>query len=422
MFSRGETVAIGASGGKDSTVLAHVMTTLNKRYDYGLNLLLLSVDEGIAGYRDDSLETVKRNQQQYQIPLRIVSYKELYGWSMDEIVRRIGTKNNCTFCGVFRRQALDRGAQLSGATKLLTGHNCDDIAETVLMNVLRGDIARLGRCVDIVTGRNGVLPRGKPFKFAYEKEIVMYAYFLRLDYFSTECKYSPFAYRGFAREFMKDLERSRPRALLDIITSAEYFAAAAAVNTTSRGNTNKNTDVATGALTKAGVCTRCGYMSSQKICKACVLLESLEAGDLSIATKGTSRGGVASAQAAKKKKQSIEEEDTRENDVGFEAAQKAQLEARTLAEQQRVPKKLREALLVADTPETMARLLELGLRVKENETLAQALRRIKKQEGFLTKQLSRGTSKSASASTSLQNDGTTVPETRGVIEVEADEE
>ena len=41
---------------------------------------------------------------QYKIPLTVVSYKELYGWTMDEIVREIGTKNNCTFCGVFRRQ------------------------------------------------------------------------------------------------------------------------------------------------------------------------------------------------------------------------------------------------------------------------------------------------------------------------------
>lgn len=34
----------------------------------------------------------------------------------------------------------------------------------------------------------------------------MYAYFKRLDYFSTECVYAPFAARGFARDFVKDLE------------------------------------------------------------------------------------------------------------------------------------------------------------------------------------------------------------------------
>ena len=39
------------------------------------------------------------------------------------------------------------------------------------------------------------MPRAKPFKYTYEKEIVMYAYFRRLDYFSTECIYAPNAYR-----------------------------------------------------------------------------------------------------------------------------------------------------------------------------------------------------------------------------------
>lgn len=115
-------------------MLAHVLKTLNERYDYGIELFLLSVDEGITGYRDDSLETVKRNQQQYGLPLKIVSYAELYGWSMDEIVKEVGLKNNCTFCGVFRRQALDRGAVMLGAHHIVTGHNADDIAETVLMN------------------------------------------------------------------------------------------------------------------------------------------------------------------------------------------------------------------------------------------------------------------------------------------------
>lgn len=33
---------------------------------------------------------------------------------MDRIVEELGRKNNCTFCGVFRRQALDRGAVLLG--------------------------------------------------------------------------------------------------------------------------------------------------------------------------------------------------------------------------------------------------------------------------------------------------------------------
>lgn len=73
------------------------MKLLNERHDYGLELFLLSVDEGITGYRDDSLETVKRNssKDQFDLPLKIVSYEQLYGWTMDAIVQQIGLKNNC---------------------------------------------------------------------------------------------------------------------------------------------------------------------------------------------------------------------------------------------------------------------------------------------------------------------------------------
>lgn len=273
LFKAGEKVAIAASGGKDSTVLAHIMKMLNERHKYGLELLLLSVDEGITGYRDDSLETVKRNQQQYELPLKIVSYEELYGWTMDKIVQQIGLKNNCTFCGVFRRQALDRGAMLLGVEKIVTGHNADDIAETVLMNILRGDIARLQRCTAITTGIEGSIPRSKPFKYTYEKEIVMYAYFKKLDYFSTECIYSPNAYRGHARTYLKDLESIRPSAIIDIIHSGDSLSVKGDIK-----------------LPVQGTCLRCGYISSQELCKACILLEGLN--------RGLPRLGIGKATAA----------------------------------------------------------------------------------------------------------------------------
>ncbi|CAJ0646202.1 6833_t:CDS:2 [Entrophospora sp. SA101] len=139
---------------------------------------------------------------------------------MDQIVKEVGLKNNCTFCGVFRRQALDRGAALLKVDHVVTGHNADDIAETVLMN---SDIARLQRCTEICTTGEDCIRRSKPFKYTYEKEIVMYAYFKKLDYFSTECIYSPNSYRGHVRTFLKDLEAIRPSTIIDIIYSGEAF-------------------------------------------------------------------------------------------------------------------------------------------------------------------------------------------------------
>lgn len=343
----GEKIAIGASGGKDSTVLASVLKTLNERHGYGLNLVLLSIDEGIRGYRDDSLETVKRNAVQYNMPLEIVGYDELYGWTMDQVVAQIGKKGNCTYCGVFRRQALDRGAARLGIKHVVTGHNADDVAETVMMNLLRGDLPRLSRATHIVTeSAASDTKRSKPLKYAYEKEIVLYAHHKKLDYFSTECIYSPEAFRGSARTLIKDLEKIRPSSILDIVRSGEDMAKLVPTEvsgnptaaTTAAAARVENDDYSTGGcgsqngrssggemaelesklsknpaatqqeiqsreieitmppapkpakqtptpsaqkpkkplkLQTMGQCERCGYLASQKICKACSLLEGL---------------------------------------------------------------------------------------------------------------------------------------------------
>ncbi|CAI5447416.1 unnamed protein product [Caenorhabditis angaria] len=272
LFKRGERVAIGASGGKDSTVLAYCMKTLNDRHDYGLDLQLLSIDEGIKGYRDDSLLAVEKNRVEYGLPLTILSYRDLYNWTMDEIVAKIGKKNNCTFCGVFRRQALDRGAFKIGAKKLVTGHNADDMAETVLMNVLRGDIARLERCTNIITGEEGDLPRAKPLKYCFERDIVMYARVNQLEYFYTECIYAPNSYRGFARIYVRNLEKAQPRAILDLIRSGEKLAVRQEVE-----------------MPKLMTCQRCGYITSQKLCKACLLIEGLNSGNTDLGVRKTKK-------------------------------------------------------------------------------------------------------------------------------------
>ena len=244
------------------------------------------MDEGISGYRDDSLRSVERNKEEYGLPLAIVSYQQLYGWTMDDIVAAVGKSNNCTFCGVFRRQALDRGAVYLRADKIATGHNADDIAETVLMNVLRGDISRLDRSTHILTGGPGnesPLPRCKPFKYAYEKEIVMYAYYQQLDYFTTECVYAPYAFRGYAREFLKQCERAASASIVDIVRSGEELEVRDDVKETRRRRKAAQLNAANPTDTAAAdgdvrLCQRCGYISSNPLCKACVLLEGLNKG------------------------------------------------------------------------------------------------------------------------------------------------
>ena len=292
LFERGDRVAIGALGGKDLTVLALVLKTLNERYDYGLELVLLLIDEGIVGYRDDSLATVKRNQQQYDMPLEILSYKELYDWTMDEIVACAGIRSSCTYCGVLRRQALDRGAEKLGITHVVTGHNADDIAETVLMNLLRGDTARLERSTAAMTTSEGSpIKRSKPFKYTYQKEIVLYAHYKKLDYFSTECSYAPEAFRGTARELLKQLEAIRPSCIMDIIYSGEHLV----LQQRKKKAPPKKKEVTEVEITelKGGKrCTLCGYISFNAVCQACVLLKGLERAKVAIEGDTTAVGAA----------------------------------------------------------------------------------------------------------------------------------
>ena len=139
LLKPGDRVAVAISGGKDSTALAHVLTTLNKRESLQLDLQLLCIDEGIRGYRDKSIETVNRNSKFYGLPLLILPFDQLFGYNLDGVAEHTAgddgvARNTCTYCGVFRRQALDIGAEMLHCTKLATGHNADDAAETVLLN------------------------------------------------------------------------------------------------------------------------------------------------------------------------------------------------------------------------------------------------------------------------------------------------
>ena len=142
-------LAVAVSGGKDSLALLYILAKLKKNRPKTI-LSAVTVDEGIVGYRNEALDIASALCRKLEVPHHVISFKELYGFSLDEIVIKAqkNGKNQltaCAYCGVLRRRAINIGARQVKATKVATGHTLDDEAQTVMMNILRGDIARLAK-------------------------------------------------------------------------------------------------------------------------------------------------------------------------------------------------------------------------------------------------------------------------------------
>src|SRR3989338_3914796 len=72
MLEKNDVVAVGVSGGKDSMVLLHLMNKLSKKLP--IKLIAVTVDEGIAGYRDRSIDSVKEFAKSLEIEQRTFSF------------------------------------------------------------------------------------------------------------------------------------------------------------------------------------------------------------------------------------------------------------------------------------------------------------------------------------------------------------
>ena len=151
----GDRVAVGLSGGKDSTALLVILSRLLPTLP-GASLVAITVDEGIAGYRADTMRAAKSLTQRLGVDHHIVSFRALIGDDLDTLLIRRETQA-CTICGILRKKALADAARAAGATAIATGHNLDDEAQSVLMNAFRGDLPRLVRTTGTGTS-DGVPP------------------------------------------------------------------------------------------------------------------------------------------------------------------------------------------------------------------------------------------------------------------------
>ncbi|MCO8244290.1 TIGR00269 family protein [Haladaptatus sp. AB643] len=264
---------IGLSGGKDSVVLTKILHDTFTE-DPRIELLALTIHEGIEGYRDKSLDACLELTDDLDIRHEVVSYEEEFDLRMDDVVQKDPeSMAACAYCGVFRRDLLSKYAEEYGADKLLTGHNLDDEAETALMNFLEGDVAQVAKHFDASLAgfderseQDEFVPRAKPLRDVPEKEVALYAHLENLPAHITECPHSSEAYRGEIQKLMLSLEENHPGTRHSIMAGYEELAKLAA-DEFGAGEGKR----------ELNECERCGAATTRDVCRKCALVDAIHA-------------------------------------------------------------------------------------------------------------------------------------------------
>lgn len=255
MVQDGDVVVVGLSGGKDSTVLLSILTRILRGRP--VRVVAVTVDEGIAGYREETIRTARAITAACGVEHVIVSFEDYCGRTLDDLVRALPL-HPCTICGVLRRRLLQNAARDLGATCLATGHCLDDEAQSALMNVLNGDVRRIVRTGVPDTG--AFVPRIKPLRDIPEKEVTMYGIVQGIYTSLPECPYAGEALRSDVRSLLSTLEYRHPGTMER--TMAGYDRLRERVGRCAEAG-------------RVSYCPDCGEPSTGGLCRACELLRSL---------------------------------------------------------------------------------------------------------------------------------------------------
>ena len=256
LIGSSDKIIVGSSGGKDSTALLYILSKYYK------NVEALAIDEGIPGYRPITLEDLERFCSNNSIPLRIYSYKNEFGFSLSEVLKVRKDLSPCHICGILRRYLLNTKAK--GFTRIATGHNMDDEAQSIMMNLSKAQLPLLSR-LGPVTGNvtdTGFIPRIKPLYSCSEKEVATYAVIKNFGIRFMQCPYYHSSFRACIRDALNDYEAKHKGSKLNLINN--FLKLLPRLK-------SKQLNL------KLNHCSSCGEPCSKDVCKACTIVDSITA-------------------------------------------------------------------------------------------------------------------------------------------------
>ncbi len=248
-------IAVGLSGGKDSVLTLHLLVELMEEFDF--ELIAVSIDEGVSGYRDEGIDAARINAAKLGIELVEGSFKKEYGFTLDQVSNLY--QSACIPCGVFRRQLLNKISSELCVDKLATGHNLDDEIQSFLMSFAKADFRRFskfGPKLDRI--HPNLVPRIKPLWKLPEKDVGIWAVMNNVDVHFAECPYSHTSLRSKVKNYLNQKEGKRKGTKLSILESF------------SQTFKFERKEII------IGQCKLCSEPSSLNICKACEMVEDIK--------------------------------------------------------------------------------------------------------------------------------------------------
>ncbi len=255
MIAYGDRVVVGVSGGKDSLSLLYI---LGKFYSKTNEIIAVTLDEGIAGYREEGLEIARDLAQKLGLRHVVYTYKDLYGYPIDEIQGIRGKVSSCTICGVFRRRGLDVAARDLGANVVATAHNLDDVLQSYIITLINGDMERLLSYNPAVEESSAFgLRKVHPFLHIYEKELAMFAMLKGFRLQEAVCPYMNQGIRSEIRTYLNRLEERHPGIKHQLLNSFMKLSSERR------------------AAGSGQFCERCGWPSRGRLCQVCSFIDYL---------------------------------------------------------------------------------------------------------------------------------------------------
>ncbi len=257
MIKNGDLVCVAVSGGKDSLALLHILHKMSKTHNFEIKVA--TIDEGIPGYRNESLEIVRNFCSTLNVEYKIYSYKELFDLTIDEALQKRESEktSSCSICGTFRRRSIDYAAKDLGADVIATAHNLDDVLQTFLINALSGDTKKIGW---MNPNSDKPFKKIKPFCEIYEAEIVFYAFSNDIPFQTEPCPHMNEGIRTEIREFFNSLENQHSGIKNNLYNSILK------ISQTLRDSSYK----------EMNLCKNCGSECTGKICSVCKMVLKLK--------------------------------------------------------------------------------------------------------------------------------------------------